>query len=155
MNIEVKKGDVVLVSFPHKTDAGQLQTKRRPAVVVSNDDNNASREDVLVVPLTSNSAQAAREPSRVVVLMHTPEGRSAGLRLDSVIDCSTVATIPKKLLVGKIGWFPREVMARVDKFLGQDDGGLGAGVPRKPSPIDDDQGIALELPDPEPEDTEA
>ena len=54
-----KKGDVVLVSFPYTTDEGQTQTKRRPAVIISNDNNNARLDDVLLVPLTSNVTRAA------------------------------------------------------------------------------------------------
>ncbi|MBX9671645.1 MAG: type II toxin-antitoxin system PemK/MazF family toxin, partial [Candidatus Obscuribacterales bacterium] len=43
-----RKGDVVLVSFPYTTDDGQTQTKRRPAVLISNDYNNARLDDVLL-----------------------------------------------------------------------------------------------------------
>lgn len=112
-----RKGDVVLVSFPYTTDDGQTQTKRRPAVIISNDYNNARLDDVLLVPLTSNTSRATREPTQVVINMNTPEGQSAGLRLDSVIDCTVIATIPKTLLVSKIGVFPQEVMERVDQCL--------------------------------------
>ncbi|MBX3074340.1 type II toxin-antitoxin system PemK/MazF family toxin [Candidatus Obscuribacterales bacterium] len=112
-----RKGDVVLVSFPYTTDDGQTQTKRRPAVLISNNYNNARLDDVLLVPLTSNITRAAREPTQVVVKMDTPEGKQGGLRLDSVIDCTVIATIPKTLLVSKIGSFPQEVMERVDQCL--------------------------------------
>lgn len=49
--------------------------------------------------------------------MNTPEGQSAGLRLDSVIDCTVIATIPKTLLVNKIGVFPQDIMEKVDQCL--------------------------------------
>jgi mRNA-degrading endonuclease toxin of MazEF toxin-antitoxin module len=114
---QYRKGDVVLVSFPYTTDEGQTQTKRRPAVIISNDYNNSRLDDVLLVPLTSNTTRAGREPTQVVVLMNTPEGQAAGLRLDSVIDCTVIATIPKTLLVSKIGAFPNETMERVDQCL--------------------------------------
>jgi mRNA interferase MazF len=112
-----RKGDVVLVAFPYTTDDGQQLTKRRPAVIISNDYNNARLDDVLLVPLTSNTSRATREPTQVVIEMNTPEGKAAGLRLDSVIDCTVIATIPKTLLVNKIGGFPNEVMERVDMCL--------------------------------------
>ncbi|HEY9712558.1 MAG TPA: type II toxin-antitoxin system PemK/MazF family toxin [Chroococcales cyanobacterium] len=114
---QYRKGDVVLVSFPYTTDEGTTQTKRRPAVIISNDYNNSRLDDVLLVPLTSNTTRAGREPTQVVVLMNTPEGQQAGLRLDSVIDCTVIATIPKTLLVNKIGAFPQETMERVDQCL--------------------------------------
>jgi len=86
-------------------------------VLISNNYNNARLDDVLLVPLTSNITRAAREPTQVVVKMDTPEGKQGGLRLDSVIDCTVIATIPKTLLVSKIGSFPQEVMERVDQCL--------------------------------------
>jgi mRNA interferase MazF len=115
--VNYRKGDVVLVSFPYTTDDGQTQTKRRPAVLISNDYNNSRLDDVLLVPLTSNITRAAREPTQVVVTKESAEGKQGGLRLDSVIDCTVIATIPKTLLVSKIGAFPQDVMERVDQCL--------------------------------------
>lgn len=112
-----RKGDVVLVSFPYTTDEGSTQTKRRPAVLISNNSNNLRLDDVLLVPLTSNTTRASREPTQVVVKMDSEEGKLGGLRLDSVIDCTVIATIPKTLLVSKIGQFPQELMERVDQCL--------------------------------------
>jgi mRNA interferase MazF len=111
------KGDVVLVSFPYTTDEGQTQTKRRPAVIISNDYNNTRLDDVLLVPLTSNTKRAVKEPTQVVITMSSPEGQQGGLRLDSVIDCTVIATIPKTLLVNKIGTFPQEIMEKIDLCL--------------------------------------
>ena len=114
---QYRKGDVVLVSFPYTTDEGQTQTKRRPAVIISNDYNNARLDDVLLVPLTSNTTRARREHTQIEVAKDSPEGQLGGLRLDSVIDCTVIATIPKTLLVNKIGEFPQEVMERIDQCL--------------------------------------
>jgi mRNA interferase MazF len=50
-------------------------------------------------------------------MQHSPEGQAGGLRLDSVIDCTVIATIPKTLLVNKIGALPQESMERVDQCL--------------------------------------
>jgi mRNA-degrading endonuclease toxin of MazEF toxin-antitoxin module len=114
---QFRKGDVVLVSFPYTTDEGTTQTKRRPAVIISNDYNNARLDDVLLVPLTSNTTRATREPTQVVIEMNSEEGKAGGLRLDSVIDCTVIATIPRTLLVSKIGAFPNETMERIDMCL--------------------------------------
>ncbi|MBI4534619.1 MAG: type II toxin-antitoxin system PemK/MazF family toxin [Candidatus Melainabacteria bacterium] len=132
--VQYRKGDVVLVSFPYTTDDGQTQTKRRPAVIISNDSNNARLDDVLLVPLTSNTSRATREPTQVVIEMSSSEGQAGGLRLDSVIDCTVIATIPKTLLVNKIGAFPQEVMERVDQCLMV---AMAIGRPvQQPLPID-------------------
>jgi mRNA interferase MazF len=115
--VNYRKGDVVLVSFPYTTDDGQTQTKRRPAVIISNDTNNVRLDDVLLVPLTSNTTRAHKEPTQVEINMNSVEGQQGGLRLDSVIDCTVIATIPKTLLVNKIGAFPQETMERIDQCL--------------------------------------
>jgi mRNA-degrading endonuclease toxin of MazEF toxin-antitoxin module len=154
--IQFSKGDVVLVSFAYTTDEGQTQTKRRPAVIVSNDYNNGRLEDVLLVPLTCNISRLGTDFRRIIVPMNSPEGQKAGLRLDSVIDCTIITTIPKTLLVGKIGHFPDNMVKRIDECIKRsidpDDGLSGAGVPRKPRPLDDDTSVALELPEPESDD---
>lgn len=95
-----KKGDVVLVSFPTLID-GSMHNKRRPGVIVSNDYNNARLDDVLLIPLTSKSTRGT-DDFCVLVPMNSDEGRAAGLRLDSVVDCTVIATIPKTLLVTKL-----------------------------------------------------
>jgi mRNA-degrading endonuclease toxin of MazEF toxin-antitoxin module len=70
-----------------------------------------------LVPLTSNTKRATHEQTQVIGRMNTPEGQAGGLRLDSVIDCTVIATIPKTQLVSKIGSFPQEVMELVDQRL--------------------------------------
>jgi mRNA-degrading endonuclease toxin of MazEF toxin-antitoxin module len=144
------------VSFPYIIE-DQTLVKRRPAVIVSNDYNNGRLDDVLLVPLTSNTSRMHTDPHRVVVRANSPEGKAGGLRLDSVIDCTVIATIPKTLLVAKIGQFPEETMQRIDNCLRrsiggpEDDDSLGCGVLRKPSPSHDDTGGAAEPPKPDPE----
>jgi mRNA-degrading endonuclease toxin of MazEF toxin-antitoxin module len=146
-----RKGDVVLVSFPFTTDDGQTQTKRRPAVIISNDYNNGRLDDVLLVPLTSNTTRSAKEPTQVVINMNSPEGQQGGLRLDSVIDCTVIATIPKTLLVNKIGSFPQEVMERIDQCLMI---AMAIGRPigdEQANPVEADQKDYLEIPADMPE----
>ncbi len=111
-----EKGDVVLVSMSEQVGE-KLQVKRRPAVIISCDD---VANDVIVVPLTSSSAAAETERACIIVKMNSSEGRAAGLRLDSVIDCTVVATISKMLLVSKIGQFSEETMSRVDEYINRD-----------------------------------
>jgi len=119
-----KKGDVVLVSFPTLID-GSMHNKRRPGVIVSNDYNNARLDDVLLIPLTSKSTRGT-DDFCVLVPMNSDEGRAAGLRLDSVVDCTVIATIPKTLLVTKIGEFDEKTLIRIDdcikRNIGADDG---------------------------------
>jgi mRNA interferase MazF len=107
--------DVVLVSFP--IDEENDTTKKRPAVIISNNNDNEQLDEVLLVPLTSNTTRAKIDPTQVLVLMNSPEGRQAGLRLDSVIDCTATASVPKVQVVAKIGSLPERVMEKVDQSI--------------------------------------
>ena len=132
--IHYRKGDVVLVSFPYTTDDGQTNTKRRPAVIISNDTNNLRLDDVLLVPFTSNTTRAHKEPTQVEISKDSEEGVQGGLRLDSVIDCTVIATVPKTLLVNKIGQLPQETMERIDQCLMI---AMSIGRPLRPDELED------------------
>jgi len=95
-----QKGDVVLVSMAERGPDG-FQTKRRPAVILS----GKVIDQAMIVPFTSNMA---RQGSVVLIEMHSSEGKAAGLRLDSCVDCTVVATVPAALIVAKIGQLPKE-----------------------------------------------
>jgi mRNA interferase MazF len=122
--IEFRRGDVVLVSFPFVTPS-HAERKRRPAVVVQSDRYNHRRAAVIIAAITSSQSYA-QLPCKVLVAKDTPEGREAGLRLDSVVDCQTLATIPRGEIVRRLGRFPEDVMRRLDQAL-QDALGLPAG----------------------------
>lgn len=72
--------------------------------------------DVIIAAITST--QSHKEvPSKVVVEKDSPEGRRAGLKIDSVVDCQTLATIPRSETVARIGRFSDEVIARINRGL--------------------------------------
>jgi len=48
--VAISFGDVVLVSFPFTDQSG---AKKRPAVIVSSSEYNASRRDVVIMAITS------------------------------------------------------------------------------------------------------
>lgn len=112
---DIRRGDVVLVAFPFMTE-GALQRKRRPAVVVQADRYNRRRAAVIIAAITTTRAHRDL-PSKVVVRQDTMEGRQGGLRLDSVIDCQTLATLPRQEVVATLGRFPQTLMDRLDVAL--------------------------------------
>lgn len=113
--LDVHRGDVVLVRFPFVA-RGDVHGKRRPALVVQADRYNRRRAAVILAAITSTSRH--RElPSKVVVGKDTPEGRDAGLRLDSVVDCQTLVTVPREEIESRLGRFPPATMERVDRAL--------------------------------------
>jgi len=121
---DLRRGDVVLVSFPFVA-GGELERKRRPALIVQSDRYNRRRAAVILVAITS-SRMHHELPSKVAVSMDSPEGREAGLRLDSVVDCQTVVTVPREAIQDRLGRLPVETMRRVDRAL-EDALGLARG----------------------------
>ncbi|MGH7563169.1 MAG: type II toxin-antitoxin system PemK/MazF family toxin [Gemmatimonadota bacterium] len=112
--IEARRGDVVLVAFPFVGEGG-LGRKRRPAVVVQSD-RYRSRAAVILAAITSS--QKRRDlPCKVTVMRDSPQGRSAGLRTDSVVDCQTLITLPRSEVVARLGSFPPETLTLIDRAL--------------------------------------
>ncbi len=112
-----RKGDAVLLLFPYTEANGTTQTKRHPAVIISGNRCNEFFDDVLVVPLTTKKPRKFANEISIEILFQSDEGKRAGLKLDSFIDCSVIATMPKKLLVSKLGSFSARVMRDVDECI--------------------------------------
>ncbi len=113
--IELARGDVVLVAFPFIT-RGEVERKRRPAVIVQADRYNRRRTAVIIAAITGTRAYQDL-PCKVLVTKDSPAGRRARLRLDSVVDCQTLATIPREEFVRRLGAFPAETVKRIDLAL--------------------------------------
>ena len=109
-NPAVKRGDVILVLFPHSN----LRTARpRPALVVQADNIETELPQVIVAMITSRMFRA-NHPSRVTVILTTPEGQLSGLLTDSVVMCDNLATIAETEIDRVIGTLPT---AKVDAAL--------------------------------------
>ena len=94
-----KRGDVVLVLFPHS----DLRTaKPRPALVVQADNLQTGLPQVIVAMISSRLFRA-NHPSRVTVLRSTPEGQQSGLLTDSVVMTDNLATITESAIDRVIG----------------------------------------------------
>jgi len=106
---------VVLVSYP-LISTGLTSRKLRPAVVVSSDANNRRLPDVTLIPLTSKT-QRPLEATHLLLLQRSPDGRQAGIQLDSVIKAETILTVPKFLIYKTIGHLPPHLMSEVDRCL--------------------------------------
>jgi mRNA interferase MazF len=85
----IKRGDVFRVLFPN---SNLISSKRRPALVVQADDLDSGLSQVLLAMITSNMSRSGH-PSRVMILLQSPEGAASGLRLDSVIMTDNIVTV--------------------------------------------------------------
>jgi mRNA-degrading endonuclease toxin of MazEF toxin-antitoxin module len=128
--IEIRRGDVVLVAFPFVSESGP-SLRRRPAVVIQSDRYNRRRAAVVLAAITSSQKQEEL-PCKVPVARDSPAGRQAGLRADGVVDCQTLITLPRTELVAKIGAFPSDLLAQIDRALENALGLLGAATKRSP-----------------------
>ena len=105
-----KRGDVVLVCFPNS----DLKTyKKRPALVVQGDGLSTRLPQRIVALITSNLSRSG--PTRIAVRQNDPEGKTMGLRTDSVIVADNLATVLDREIAKTIGHCP--AMPRVDQAL--------------------------------------
>ena len=84
-----KRGDVVLVLFP---DSNLRTAKRRPALVVQANNLTTGLPQTIIAMITSNMARAGH-PSRVTLLLNSPEGKQAGILMDSIVMTDNLATV--------------------------------------------------------------
>ena len=115
MKPDLRRGDVVLVAFPlvGSVKGGQ---KKRPALVVQHDRYNRRRAVVILAAITSSKTNQ-HLPCKVPVTMKSPAGREAGIKMDSVVDCQTLVTIPREVITKKLGSLPKGVMRKIDAAL--------------------------------------
>jgi mRNA interferase MazF len=85
----MKRGDVVLVRFPHPSG---VRGKKRPAVVVQSDKYAGQVKTVIVAQVTKNLTMV-NDPSCLFVDLSTPEGRATGLVRDSVVSCLLLVSV--------------------------------------------------------------
>ncbi|MCX6082203.1 MAG: type II toxin-antitoxin system PemK/MazF family toxin [Chloroflexi bacterium] len=105
-----KRGDVVLVLFPH---SDLRKAKTRPALIVQANDLNTGLAQIIVAMITSRTFRA-NHPSRVTIVLNTPDGVQSGLLADSIVVTDNLATVTDVAIdrvIGKIS------MQRVDQAL--------------------------------------
>ncbi|HEY9152253.1 MAG TPA: type II toxin-antitoxin system PemK/MazF family toxin [Anaerolineales bacterium] len=100
----LKRGDVVLVLFPHS----DLRTaKPRPALIVQTDNLESGLPQIVVAMITSRAFRA-NHPSRVLIKLNSPAGKTSGLLTDSVVMTDNLATISEIAIDRVIGKIPME-----------------------------------------------
>src|ERR1700751_903776 len=99
LTMPFKRGEVVLVLFP---DSNLRTAKRRPALVVQANHLATGLAQTIVAMSTSNMVRGGH-PSRVTLLKGSPEGRQAGILMDSVVMTDNLATIRETEIDRAIG----------------------------------------------------
>jgi mRNA interferase MazF len=104
----IERGDVFLVNFV--PTVGAEAKKTRPAVVVSNNINNAHSPIVSISPITSNVSKVYSFEVEI------PAG-AGGLRTRSKVMVNQTRAVDKTRLMSKLGHLPEHLMAEVDQAL--------------------------------------
>lgn len=68
----------------------------------------------MIIAMITSNMERAKHPSRVPILLSTPEGQSSGLLTDSVVMADNLATIKETEMERVIGKLPME---KVDAAL--------------------------------------
>lgn len=105
-----RRGDVFAVRLG--PTVGSEQSGSRPAIVVSNDDFNATLPLVTIVPLTTYRLQRTIYPSEALV-----RAAGTGLRADSVALAHQIRTIDRARLGRRIGRLTPESFAEIEAAL--------------------------------------
>jgi mRNA interferase MazF len=108
----VKRGDVLWACLAPRS--GSEQQGNRPVVIVSHDAFNEAPgwRSVIVVPISTSTAQARRGPTAVPL----PKG-AGGLPSDSVALCHQVTTLDRQKLTQQIGTLSAAELLRIGEGL--------------------------------------
>ena len=106
--VSIKRGEVFLVNFD--PTVGAEVKKSRPAVVVSNDINNAHSPIISIAPVTSNV-------TRVYSFEVEIPGGTPGLKTRSKVMVNQTRAVDKIRLIKKLGQLPAQTMQEINQAL--------------------------------------
>jgi mRNA-degrading endonuclease toxin of MazEF toxin-antitoxin module len=109
----MKRGDVILVRFPHPSG---LRGKKRPAVIVQSDSYAGVVSTLVVAEVTSNVTMA-NDPACLFIDANTPEGKATGLVRDSVASCLVLVTVYIDTVAQVLGTLSPTMKQRLDGCL--------------------------------------
>jgi mRNA interferase MazF len=112
--MNASRGDIVLVSFPYASGGG---AKRRPALVVQSDHNNARLSNTIIVQIASNISRVDREATQVLVDPSTADGQSAGLLSPSAVTCENITSVANVRVTRKVGSLSPSLLQQVNEAL--------------------------------------
>ena len=104
----IRRGEIFLVNFD--PTVGVEAKKTRPALVVSNDINNAHSPIVSISPITSNVTKVYSFEVEI------PPG-VGGLKTRSKVMVNQTRAVDKIRLIKKLGHLPEQIMEDVNRAL--------------------------------------
>ena len=102
------KGKIVLIYFPFTDLTGR---KLRPALVLYD-----SGKDVVVAFISSKIEKYEPETDILISKLH-PEFHLTGLKTDSVLKLSKIATLHKRLIAGELGTIGEQLRNEINQKI--------------------------------------
>lgn len=109
----MKRGDVILVRFPHPSG---LRGKKRPAVVVQSDTYASNVSTVVVAEVTKNLTMKDCAACLYIDLS-TPEGKATGLLMNSVVSGLVLDTVYIDTVAQVLGILSPKLLLNLDECL--------------------------------------
>lgn len=109
----MKRGDVILVRFPHPSG---VREKKRPAVVVQSNAYAGLINSLVIAEVTSNLTMV-NDPACFFIDVNTPDGKATGLIRDSVVSCLLLVTVYADTVAQVMGSLSPAMVQKIDKCL--------------------------------------
>jgi len=111
-----KRGDIVLVDFDFSEKMG---SKKRPTLIISSDNYHKSRQEVIIMAITSNIKRVLFSDTQI------DKWKEAGLVYPSLVT-GIIRTIKMSVIIRKLGTLSRQDFQKVQKNL---DKAIGFPIP--------------------------
>lgn len=100
-----KQGDILLIPIPF-TDLSS--SKKRPVVVLSNNDYNDKTDDIIVAAITSNLTV-----KDYIVLLSVKDLDEGALKVDSCIRADKIYTLSQGIVISRFGMVKKYIVKDV------------------------------------------
>ena len=104
-----RQGDILLIPIPY---SDLTSNKKRPVLVLSNDDYNTKTEDIIVAAITSNIT--SKEYS---ILISNKDLQEGNLQVNSCIRVDKIYTLSQSIVIKKFGAVKPEIINNVKEKL--------------------------------------
>ena len=104
-----RQGDILLIPIPY---SDLTSNKKRPVLVLSNDDYNTKTEDIIVAAVTSNIT--SKEYS---ILISNKDMQEGNLHVNSCIRVDKIYTLSQSIVIKKFGAVKPEIINNVKEKL--------------------------------------
>lgn len=105
--MKYKYGDIVIVEFPYSESN---LTKKRPALIISSNNYNNKRKEILIAAITSNIKRVLYGDTKI------ENWQEAGLKFSSLVT-GIVQTVRQSMINRKLGVFSKKDMQNVESNL--------------------------------------